>query len=88
MKKRRLMARRADLIMRIAQQRDEVKALAHSFEKPINFFDKCYAGIQKVKQQPKLMIIGALVIGFALRKPLLRTNLTLLAIAKLLSPLK
>ena len=88
MKKQHLKARRADLIMRIAQQRDEVKALAHSFEKPINFIDKCYAGIQKVKQQPKLMMIGALVIGYALRKPLLRMNLTLLAIAKLLLPLK
>ncbi len=88
MKKQHLKARRADLIMRIAQQRDEVKALAHSFEKPIKFFDKCYAGFQKAKQQPKLMMIGALVIGYALRKPLLRMNLTLLAIAKFLLPLK
>lgn len=88
MKKQHLKARRADLIMRIAQQRDEVKALAQSFEKPINFFDKCYAGFQKAKQQPKLMMIGALVIGYALRKPLLRMNLTLLAIAKFLLPLK
>lgn len=88
MKKQRLMVRRAALIKRIAQQRDDVKALAHSFEKPINFFDNCYAGIQKVKQQPKLMMIGALVVAFALRKPLLRMNLTLLAIAKLLLPLK
>lgn len=88
MKKQRLKARRAELIRRIAQQRDDIKALAHSLETPINVFDKCYAGIQKMRQQPKAMMIGALALAFAFRKPLLRMNLTLLAIAKFLLPLK
>ncbi|HSR02927.1 MAG TPA: YqjK family protein [Methylophilaceae bacterium] len=88
MKKQRLMARRAQLIKRIEQQRNDVKELVHSFEKPINLIDRCYAGIQKVRQQPKLMMLGALVAAYALRKPLLRMNLTLLAIAKFLLPLK
>ena len=88
MKKQRLMVRRAELIRRIQQQRNDVKTLAHSFEKPINLIDKCYAGIQKVRQQPKAMMIGALAVAFVLRKPLLRINLTLLTIAKLLLPLK
>jgi hypothetical protein len=88
MKKQRLVAKRHGLIKRIEQQRNDIKILADSFEKPIKLFDKCYAGIQKVKQQPKLMMLGALVIVVALRKPILRMNLAFLTIAKLLLPLK
>ena len=83
MKLQKLVTRRAELIQRIEQQRDDIKTIAHSFERPISYFDKGYALIQKIKQQPKLVTIGALLFAVALRKPVFKISMALLPIARL-----
>jgi len=82
MSAQKLAARRAELVQRIAQQRNDIAILTHSLERPMSFFDKGYALVQKFKQQPKLVLAGALLFATAFRKPAFRISATLLAIAE------
>jgi hypothetical protein len=78
----KLAARRIVLIERIAQQRDDVVLLSHAIERPLRFVDKGYAFIQKVRQQPKLVLAGTLLLAAVFHKSLLSKKTTLLAIAE------
>lgn len=75
-------ARRIELIQRISQQRDDIALLMQSVEQPLRFVDKSYAFVQKVKQQPKLVLAGTFLLAAAFHKPLFRKSATILAIAQ------
>lgn len=57
-----LVARRAALVKRIAQQRADLAIHTQPFERPASYFDKGYTLVQKIKQQPKLLF-GAVTLG-------------------------
>jgi hypothetical protein len=78
-----LSARRAKLIQRIDQQRNDISTLAHTFERPLSFFDKGYALMQKIKQQPKTLLIGTLIFAMVFRKTTFRIGAVLLPVSKL-----
>jgi hypothetical protein len=78
-----LSARRAMLIQRIDQQRNDISTLVDSFERPLSFFDKGYVLMQKIRQQPKTFLIGALIFAMVFRKTTFRIGTVLLPISKL-----
>lgn len=88
MRLQELSKRQAELVQRIAQQRNDIETLAHSLERPISYVDKGYAFMQKVRQQPKTFLIGTLLFAMAFRKPALRISAALLPIATKLLLLK
>jgi hypothetical protein len=57
-----LIARRTALVERIAQQRVDLAIQTQPFERPAGYFDKGYTLVQKIKQQPKLLL-GAVTLG-------------------------
>jgi len=78
----KLATRRTVLIERIAQQRNDVALLSQAIERPLRFVDKGYTFIQKVRQQPKFVLVGTLLLAAVFRKSLLSKKATVLAIAK------
>lgn len=78
----KLAARRSELIQRIAQQRDDIVLLTQAVKKPLRLIDQGYDFIQKIKQQPKLVLAGTFLIATIFRKPLLRRSAMILGIAK------
>ena len=83
MRLQELAVKRTKLIKRIAQQRNDIEMLAHSFERPLSFFDKGYAFMHKIRQQPKTLMTGALIFAFIFRKSAYRASAGLLPIARL-----
>lgn len=84
MKRQGLDVRRSELIQRIAQQRHDINSLAQTFEQRIKWLDKSFSVIQKIKQQPKLSMIGVVLFLVVLRRPVYRMRLMMLSAAKLL----
>ncbi len=78
----KLATRRTVLIERIAQQRNDVALLSQAIERPLRFVDKGYTFIQKVRQQPKFVLAGTLLLAVVFRKSLLSKKTTILAITQ------
>ena len=77
-------ARRASLIERITQQREELQVLTEVLERPIGWIDKGYGFAQKIRQKPMLSLGAALLSVLVLRKqlPVIKIGAKLLKIAK------
>lgn len=78
----KLAARRSELIQRIAQQRDDIALLMQPVEGPLKLIDRGYDLIQKIKQQPKLILASTFLFAAVFRKPLLRRSAMILGVAK------
>jgi hypothetical protein len=79
-----LAERRALLIQKIAQQRNDVTSLTQSFIYPAGCFDKGYALAKNIMQKPQWLIGAALLGGMIFRKrlPTLGFGIPLLKIAQ------
>lgn len=79
---RKTRARRAELIHRIAQQRSVITELTQTLERPFNLIDKGYILMKKLRQRPKLVFFGTLLLAVALKKPVIRKSAVLLSMAE------
>lgn len=82
MSAKQLAARRVELIERIAQQREDIALLTHAIERPLQFVDKGYALIKKVKQHSALTLAGTFLFVAVFRRSLLSRGRTILTIAE------
>jgi len=84
MSMQQVVARRALLLQRIAQQRAEFGMLAQSLQGPASLYDKGYSITQKIRQHPKLMSGAALLtlIVFRKRLPIIKMSMTALTVVK------
>jgi hypothetical protein len=80
----KVVARRAFLVQKIAEQRNDITSLTESLIYPANCFDKGYALVKNVMQKPQWLIGVALLSGMIFRKrlPTLRFGIPLLKIAQ------
>ena len=79
-----VIARRASLIERITQQREELQVLTEVLERPIGWIDKGYGFAQKIGKNPLLSLGVTLLSMLVLRKQLqvITIGTKLLKIAK------
>lgn len=84
MSMQQVIARRALLLQRIAQQRAEFGILAQSLQGPASLYDKGYSITQKIRQHPKLISGAALLtlIIFRKRLPIIKMGMTALTVVK------
>ena len=77
-------ARRASLIERITQQREELQVLTEALESPMGWIDKGYGFAQKIGKKPMLSLGAALLSVLVLRKQqhVIKIGTKLLKIAK------
>ena len=80
----KVIAQRAVLLQRIAQQRVELGILAQSLQRPASLFDKGYFLAQKIRLHPKLVLGSALLSLIVFRKhlPIARMSMTALTVAR------
>ena len=80
----KVIARRAAIVQRIAQQRGELEMLAQSLQRPVSLFDKGYTLAQKIRQHPRLILGGVLLslIVFRKRLPIAKISMTALTVAR------